>query len=77
MTVRRMRPIYANDVRRLGGVVTIGIARNHADGGSYYTVRHVSRGGDIAFESNPIPDEDRAIQAATTLAEFTGAEVRR
>lgn len=77
MTVRRVRPIFANDVRRLGGTVSIRPGRDRVDGCAYFTVRHVSRGGDVAFESRPIPDEDRAIQAATTLAEFVGAEVRR
>ncbi|WP_092117510.1 hypothetical protein [Bradyrhizobium erythrophlei] len=50
-------------MRRLGGTVTIRPGRDRVDGSSYFTVRHVSRGGDIAFESGPIPDEDRAIQA--------------
>lgn len=76
MTVRRTTPIFASDVRRLGGTVTIGQGRNPVDGTNYFTVRHISRGGDVAFESRPIPDEDRAIQAAATLAEFTGATVR-
>lgn len=77
MTVRRKARIFASDVRRLGGSVTIGMGRNPADGSSYFIVRHISRGGDVAFESRPIPDEDRAIQAAATLAEFTGATERR
>lgn len=77
MTLRHTRPIFASDVRRLGGTVTICSGRDRVDGSAYFTVRHVSRGGDVAFESRPIPDEDRAIQAATTLAEFVGAEVRQ
>lgn len=77
MTVRRMRPIFASDVRRLGGIVSVRTGRDRTEGSTYYTVHHVSRGGDVAFESQPIPDEDRATAAATVLAAFTGAEMRR
>ncbi|MHC2619439.1 hypothetical protein ACVIW2_001471 [Bradyrhizobium huanghuaihaiense] len=77
MTVRRVRPIYVSDVRRLGGVVTVSVGRDHVEGHSVYVVRHVSRGGDIAFQSRPIPDEGEASRAADVLAQFTGSEVRR
>jgi hypothetical protein len=77
MTVRRVRPIFASDVRRLGGTVTITPGRDRVEGSSYFTVRHISRGGDVAFESRAIVDEDQAAQAAAVLAEFTGSQVRR
>lgn len=68
--------IFASEVRRLGGVVTIATGRDRVTSEPVYWVDHVSRGGDVVFRSQPIPDEDRAIQAAQVLAEFTGAEVR-
>jgi predicted HD phosphohydrolase len=77
MTVRRIHPIFASDIRKLGGIVTISTGRDHVEGSSHFTVQHVSRGGDVAFCSRPIADEDHALQAAQTLAEFTGAVVRR
>lgn len=76
MTGRRI-PIFARDVRRLGGIVTVAAARDHVEGHSVYIVRHVSRGGDVAFESRPISDEDEASRAAEVLAQFTGSQVRR
>jgi|tagenome__1003787_1003787.scaffolds.fasta_scaffold20983912_3 hypothetical protein len=76
MTVRRTPRIFASDVRRLGGTVSISAGLDRVEGSTYWTVRHVSRGG-VTFESRAIPDEDRAIQTAVTLAEFVGAEVRR
>lgn len=72
-----MRPIFASDVRRLGGTVSVIAGRDRIEGSAYFTVRHVSRGGDVAFESRPIGDEDHAVQAAAVLAEFTGSQVRR
>jgi len=38
---------------------------------------HISRGGDCAFRSRGLGDEDQANAAARVLAEFTGAVVRR
>jgi hypothetical protein len=73
----KRRPIFASEVRRLGGVVTVASGRDRVDSTQFYQVDHVSRGGDVAFRSSRIPDEDRAIQAAKVLAEFTGAVVRR
>lgn len=70
------RPIFAADVRRLGGVVTVACTRDRVTSEPHYLVTHVSRGGDVAFQSLPIADEDRAIEAAKVLAEFTGAVVR-
>jgi hypothetical protein len=75
MTVRRS-PIYASDVRRLGGIVTVAPRRDPTGGDPAFTVSHVSRGGDCAFHSRSIVDEDQASAAARVLAEFTGAVVR-
>jgi hypothetical protein len=75
MTVRRS-PIFANDIRRLGGVVTVAPVRDPTGGDPAFTVSHVSGGGDVAFQSRPISDEDRALAAARVLAEFTGAAIR-
>jgi hypothetical protein len=76
MTVRR-NPIFASDVRRIGGVVTVAAGRDRLTSEPFFLVDHVSRGGDIVFRSRPIPDEDRALEAAKVLAEFVGGVVRR
>jgi hypothetical protein len=76
MTVRRKRPVFASDVRRLGGVVTVAPVRDPTGGEPAFTVNHISGGGDCAFHSRSIADEDQASAAARVLAEFTGAEVR-
>jgi hypothetical protein len=76
MTVRAQR-IFANDVRRLGGVVTVSPLRDPSGGEPSFAVSHISRGGDCAFASRAIVDEDQANAAARVLAEFTGAVVRR
>jgi hypothetical protein len=75
MTVRR-RPVFASDIRRLGGVVTVAPGRDRVTSEPFYCVSHVSAGGDVAFQSLPICDEDRAKEAAKVLAEFTGAVVQ-
>jgi hypothetical protein len=75
MTVRRS-PIFANDIRRLGGVVTVVPVRDPTGGDPAFTVSHVSRGGDCAFASRAIADEDQARAAARVLAEFVGGAVR-
>jgi hypothetical protein len=75
--IARRRPIFASDIRRLGGVVTVAPGRDRVTSEPFYRVSHVSAGGDVAFQSLPIGDEDRAMQAAQVLAEFTGAVVRR
>jgi hypothetical protein len=69
--------IFASDVRRLGGVVTIASGRDRFTSEPFFHVDHVSRGGDVVFRSRPISDEDRAVEAARVLAEFTGSVVRR
>jgi hypothetical protein len=76
MTVRSQR-VFASDVRRLGGVVTVSPVRDPSGGDPSFSVNHVIRGGDVAFRARPILDEDRAFEAAQVLAEFTGAVVRR
>jgi hypothetical protein len=76
MTVRRQQSVFASDIRRLGGVVTVSPVRDHSGGEPSFAVSHISRGGDVAFRSRPICDEDRAFEAARVLAEFTGAVVR-
>lgn len=75
MTVRR-RAIYPADVRQLGGIVTVTTGRDRVDGSTCFHVHHVSRGGDVAFQSRPIADEQSAGAAAQVLAEFVGAGVR-
>jgi hypothetical protein len=69
--------IFASDARRLGGVVTVAPDRDRVSSEPIYGVSHVSAGGDVALHSLAICDEDRAIEAAKVLAEFTGAVVRR
>jgi hypothetical protein len=76
MTVRRS-PIYASDVRHLGGTVTVFAGRDRVTGEPFFQVDHVSRGGDVVFRSRPVGDEDHAFAAAQVLAEFTGSVVRR
>jgi hypothetical protein len=77
MTVRRMSPIYASDVRRLGGVVLVSPLRDPSGGEQTFSVSHISRGGDCEFKSRSLGDEDQANAAARVLAEFTGAVMRR
>jgi hypothetical protein len=76
MTVRRIS-IFASDIRRLGGVVTVAPLRDPSGGEPSFAVNHVSRGGDCAFRLRGLADEDQANAAARALAEFTGAVVRR
>ena len=76
MTVRRMNPIFADDIRRLGGVVTVAPVRDPSGSEPSFAVSHISRGGDCAFRSRGLADEDQANAAARVLAEFTGAVVR-
>jgi hypothetical protein len=77
MTVRRQRPILCGDVQRLGGHVCVAQSRNRLDGMDFFRVCHISRGGDVVWNSPPIPDIDRATAAAECLASFVGAQVRR
>jgi hypothetical protein len=75
MTVRSQR-IFANDIRRLGGVVTVSPVRDPSGGEPSFAVNHISGGGDCVFASRAIADEDQANAAARVLAEFTGAVAR-
>jgi hypothetical protein len=75
---RRPRPIFNNDIQRLGGTVSVVPSRDPVHGGQNFRIQHISRGGDVCWLSPvALPDEDRAIGAAEVLAAFTGAEVRR
>jgi hypothetical protein len=73
----RKRPIYASDVRCLGGVVAVQSARDRVDAEGFFVISHLSRGGDVAFQSGPIRDADQADVAARVRADFTGATVSR
>lgn len=75
MPAPRRRPIFGSDLRQLGGAVFVVPVRAQ-DGEEAYAVRHISRGGDLAFLSPPLPDQERALAAAEVLACFTGAVVR-
>jgi hypothetical protein len=66
-------PIFASDIRRLGGVVSVHTARDRCDGQPVFRVGHVSGGGDVVFLSMPMMLEDHAAAAARVLAEFVGA----
>jgi hypothetical protein len=75
--MNRRNAIFASDARHLGGVVTVAPGRDRVSSEPSYRVSHASAGGDVAFQSLSICNEDRAIEAAKVLAEFTGAVVRR
>ena len=75
--MKSRRAIFASDIRHLGGTVSIATGRDRVTSEPFYQVDHISRGGDIAWRSRPILDEDRARAAARVLAEFTGAVVVR
>jgi hypothetical protein len=69
----RRNPIFASDIRELGGVVSVHVYRDlSGDGGERFRISHISRGGDVAFLSKPILIEDHAMAAARLLAEFVG-----
>jgi hypothetical protein len=74
---RRRNPIYAADIRQLGGVVSVHTARDRSDGSTIFRVGHVSGGGDVAFLSMPMMLEDHAAAAALVLAEFVGGRVHQ
>lgn len=76
MPANRRRPIFGSDLRQLGGAVFVVPVRAQ-DGEEAYAVRHISRGGDLAFLSPAIADQERALAATEVLASFTGAVVRR
>jgi hypothetical protein len=73
----RRSPLFASDIRQLGGVVSVHTARDRCGGEPVFRVGHVSSGGDIAFLSMPMMLEDHAAAAARVLAQYVSArEVR-
>ena len=70
---RHRNPIFAADIRRLGGVVSVHPSRDRCGGEPVFRVGHVSGGGDVVFLSMPIMLEDQAAAAARVLAEFVNA----
>jgi N-formylglutamate amidohydrolase len=77
VAMNRREALFASDARRPGGVVTVAPGRDRVSREPIYRVSHVYAGADVAFQSLPICDGNRAIEAAKVLAEFTGAVVRR
>jgi hypothetical protein len=73
MAHARRNPIYAADIRQLGGVVSVHTARDRCGGEAVFRVGHVSAGGDVQFLSMPVMLEDHAAAAARVLAEFVSA----
>ena len=72
----RRKPIFAADVRTLGGVVQVVPYRNHSDpSDSSFRVEFCSRGRDLTWTSPPIADEDQARAAGRMLAAFVGGVV--
>lgn len=69
----RRNPIYASDIRQLGGVVSVHPSRDRCGGDPVFRVSHISGGGDVQFLSLPVMLEDHAAAAARVLAEFVGA----
>lgn len=69
----RRSPIFAGDIRRLRGIVSVHQQFDRATGEAVYRVSHVSGGGDVAFTSAPISIQDHADAAARILGEFVGA----
>jgi hypothetical protein len=72
----RRNPVFAADVRRLGGVVSVHIGRDRIESATIYHIAHVSRGGDCCWRSGGIQSEEHADAAARVLAEYVGAEVK-
>jgi hypothetical protein len=70
----RRSPIFAADIRQLGGVVSVHTARDRCGGEPVFRVGHVSAGGDVQFLSMPVMLEDHAAAAARILAQFVNAK---
>jgi hypothetical protein len=70
----RRNPIFAADIRQLGGVVSVHPSRDRCGGEPVFRVGHVSGGGDVVFLSLPIMLEDQAAAAARVLAEFVNSK---
>ena len=76
MTLRRpSRPIYASDIRSLGGFVSVVPVRDH-EGAQRWRINHTSRGQDVVWLSTRIVNEDRAVAGAEALPEYLGAQVQ-
>jgi hypothetical protein len=71
---RHRNPIFAADIRRLGGVVSVHTARDRCGGEPVFRVAYVSGGGDVAFLSMPVMLEDHASAAARVLGELVSAK---
>ena len=69
------RPIFPSGVQRLGGHVAVQCGRDRVDCTSFYQVSYVSRGGDNSWQSSKIPNIDRTLASARTLAEFVGGQL--
>jgi hypothetical protein len=74
MAQARRNPVFAADIRRLGGVVSVHTARDRCGGDPTFRVGYISGGGDLAFSSLPIALEDHANAAARVLAELVGGK---
>jgi hypothetical protein len=70
----RRSPIFATDIRQLGGVVSVHTGRERSDGATVFRVGHVSGGGDVAFLSMPMMLHDHAAAAARILGQFVNAK---
>jgi hypothetical protein len=70
----RRNPIFAADIRQLGGVVSVHTDRDRYDGEPVFRVGHISGGGDVAFLSMPMMLEDHAAAAARILGQFVNAK---
>jgi hypothetical protein len=70
----RRNPIYAADIRQLGGVVSVHADRNRCDGEAIFRIGHISAGGDVQFLSLPVMLEDHATAAARILGQFVNAK---
>lgn len=73
--MRHRQPVFASDVRQLGGAVSVCCGRDRVESSPVYTVGYISRGGDLRWKSAPIPDADRAFAAAEVLAQFVGGRL--
>jgi hypothetical protein len=70
----RRSPIFASDIRQLGGVVSVHTARDRCGGDPVFRVGHISAGGDVQFLSLPVMLEDHATAAARILSQFVNAK---
>lgn len=74
----RRHPVFAADIRRPGGLVSVTPVRDRSgEGGEAYSVSYHSPSGDLAWLSPRLASEDQADAAARCLADFTGSAVRR